>query len=92
MIEGLFAADLAYLQDFYNRINGNGTAALKVICPHVPAGLRGGAGAPGGILGYPLDRLYEEVAYIAYHFHWPHEQLMTLEHAERRRWVGRSPG
>jgi hypothetical protein len=31
--------------------------------------------------------LYEEVAFIAYHFHWPHEQLMTLEHAERRKWA-----
>jgi hypothetical protein len=33
IIENLFAADLAYLQDFYQRINGNGTAALKVVCP-----------------------------------------------------------
>jgi hypothetical protein len=36
---------------------------------------------------YPLDRLYEEVAYIAYHFHWPHDQVMGLEHRERQRWV-----
>ncbi len=42
---------------------------------------------PGGMMGYPLRQLYEEVAYIAYHFHWPHEQLMALEHGERRRWV-----
>ena len=42
---------------------------------------------PGGIIGYPLDRLYEEVAYIAYHFHWPHEQLLEFEHGERQRWV-----
>jgi len=34
-----------------------------------------------------LDQLFEEVAYLAYHFHWPHEQLMALEHGERRRWV-----
>lgn len=34
VIEGLFASDLAYLQDFYNRINGNGTRAVKVVCPH----------------------------------------------------------
>ncbi len=34
VIEGLFAADVAYLQDFYNRINGNGTSAVKVVCPH----------------------------------------------------------
>lgn len=32
-IENLFASDLAYLQDFYQRINGNGTGRLKVACP-----------------------------------------------------------
>ena len=32
-IENLFASDLSYLQDFYQRINGNGTARLKVTCP-----------------------------------------------------------
>jgi hypothetical protein len=41
----------------------------------------------GGALGYPLDRLFEEVAYIAYHFHWPHEEIMSLEHVDRQRWV-----
>ena len=34
VVEGLFAADLAYLQEFYNRINSNGNAAFKVVCPH----------------------------------------------------------
>jgi hypothetical protein len=28
------------------------------------------------------------VAYIAFHFHWPREQILDLEHAERQRWVG----
>ncbi len=37
-IESLFASDLAYLQDFYNRINGNGSLALKVVCPHCQKG------------------------------------------------------
>ena len=40
------------------------------------------------MIGYPSDRLFEEVAYIAYHFHWPHDQIMQLEHRERQRWVG----
>jgi len=31
--------------------------------------------------------LYKEVAFISYHFHWPHDAVMTLEHTERRRWV-----
>lgn len=36
--------------------------------------------------GYPSTRLYEEMAHIAYHFHWSFAELMNLEHAERRRW------
>ena len=35
---------------------------------------------------YPLNQLYEEMAFIAYHFHWPSAELMALEHRERRRW------
>ena len=38
VIEGLFASDLAYIQEFYNRINGNGTSVLKVVCPHCEKG------------------------------------------------------
>jgi hypothetical protein len=33
IIEGLFAADLAYLQDFYNRINSNQARRIGVMCP-----------------------------------------------------------
>ena len=36
---------------------------------------------------YPKDALYEELAYIAYHFHWQLEPLLEMEHAERHRWV-----
>lgn len=39
------------------------------------------------MIGYPLDQLYEEVAFISYHFHWPLNQVMDLEHADRRSWV-----
>jgi hypothetical protein len=31
--------------------------------------------------------LYEEVAFVAYHFHWPPEAIVNLEHADRLRWV-----
>jgi hypothetical protein len=24
---------------------------------------------------------------VAYHFHWPHHEVMALEHDERRAWV-----
>jgi hypothetical protein len=34
VIEGLFASDLNYLQDFYNRINENGRRSFTVVCPH----------------------------------------------------------
>lgn len=36
--------------------------------------------------GYPLDRLYEEVAFIAYYFHWGYDEVMNIPHHERRRW------
>ena len=39
------------------------------------------------MIGYPSEQLYEEVAFIAYHFHWPYDQVMSLDHQERRRWV-----
>ena len=35
---------------------------------------------------YPVRLLYEEMAFIAHHFHWSHEELMRLDHRERRRW------
>ena len=35
---------------------------------------------------YPVDELYEEMAFIAYHFHWSNQELMQLEHRQRRRW------
>ncbi len=48
---------------------------------------RGGAFCPpGGIAGYPLNRLYEEIAFIAYYFHWGHEEILNMEHNERKRW------
>jgi len=34
VIEGLFAADLAYLQDLYHRINENGHNRVQTQCPH----------------------------------------------------------
>lgn len=33
VIENLFASDFSYLQDFYNRINDNDSAKIRVICP-----------------------------------------------------------
>lgn len=33
IIEGLYSADLAYLQEFYNRINRTGSPAVEALCP-----------------------------------------------------------
>ena len=35
---------------------------------------------------YPRRALYAEMAFIASHFHWGRDELMALEHRERRRW------
>ena len=34
VIEGLYAADLSYLQDLYSRINKNGHNRVQTQCPH----------------------------------------------------------
>ena len=36
---------------------------------------------------YAANRLYEEVAYVAFHFHWPLDDILDLEHPLRRRFV-----
>lgn len=33
VIEGLYAGDLSYLQELYNRVNRNGKASLPAVCP-----------------------------------------------------------
>jgi hypothetical protein len=51
------------------------------------ATISGGTDSRGGIVGYPSDRLYEEVAFIAYHFHWSQADLLNLDHLSRKRWI-----
>lgn len=34
VIENLFSADLAYLQDFYRQINETGTSQIEIACPN----------------------------------------------------------
>ena len=45
-----------------------------------------GDGLPGVIRGYPVDLVYDEVAFIAYYFHWNYNDIMSMDHAERRKW------
>jgi Family of unknown function (DUF6760) len=33
------------------------------------------------------DTLFEEVAYVAYHLHWPLDTILDLEHPLRLRFV-----
>ena len=40
----------------------------------------------GSLKAYPVTSLYEEMAFIAFHFHWSFAEIMQLEHNERRRW------
>jgi hypothetical protein len=36
---------------------------------------------------FDAGRLFEEVAYVAYHFHWPFDEIVDLEHPLRQRFV-----
>jgi hypothetical protein len=36
---------------------------------------------------YPLDRLHEEVAFIAQGLGWDGDAILALTHRERARWV-----
>lgn len=47
IIEKLFSADFAYLQDFYRRINENGTAKVSITCPECNQNIEVDLGHPG---------------------------------------------
>jgi hypothetical protein len=48
---------------------------------------RSGGTPIGGVVGYPLDRVYREVAILGSVAHWTLTELLDLDHLERRRWV-----
>lgn len=48
VIENLYAADLAYLQELYNRINHNGRPCLEAVCPKCEARFEVEMSSPGG--------------------------------------------
>ena len=41
----------------------------------------------GALAVYPREQLFQEVAYIAYHFHWPFDDVIDMEHEERHVWL-----
>ena len=42
----------------------------------------------GGIETVGSDRLWEEIAFLAYYLHWPLDDLLDLTHAVRQRMTG----
>lgn len=46
-IESLFAADFAYLQELYNRINENGANSVQAVCPNCNHGFEHEVPPPG---------------------------------------------
>ena len=36
---------------------------------------------------YAAGQLHEEIAYVAYHFHWSFNELLDLEHLRRQAFV-----
>jgi hypothetical protein len=55
--------------------------------PPLPKPFLRGIHLVGGVLSYPSEQLYEEVACVAFHFHWSLEDILELEHSERQRWI-----
>lgn len=55
--------------------------------PGVRCEIRQGVRSPGGIVSYPLENIFKEVAFIAYHFHWDRTSILDLTHKERHQWV-----
>lgn len=41
---------------------------------------------------YPAPELWHEVSYLAYHLHWPLDDLLDLEHTDRTRLVSEVAG
>jgi hypothetical protein len=40
-----------------------------------------------GLALYPRDQLDQELAYVAYHFHWSPDDILDMEHHERHTWL-----
>ncbi len=49
VIENLFSADFAYLQDFYRQINENGTSMFSISCPECNKKVEVDLGRMGGL-------------------------------------------
>ncbi len=41
----------------------------------------------GGSISRPREKLYREAADIAYHFHWPKNEIFVMTGKERKQWL-----
>ena len=39
-----------------------------------------------GLVLYPQEQLYQEMTFLSYYLHWSRDEVMALNHQERRRW------
>ena len=39
------------------------------------------------MLRYPPEAIWQEIAFLAYHLHWPLDDLLDLEHGDRVRLI-----
>ena len=39
------------------------------------------------VLRYPTESIWQEIAFLAYHLHWPLDDLLDLEHSDRVRLI-----
>ena len=46
-----------------------------------------GTSPRGGVVIYLSERIYREVAYVAYHFNWSRDDIMSMSHYERQKWI-----
>jgi hypothetical protein len=55
--------------------------------PEMQSSVQGKIFIVGGVIGYPSKQLHEEVACLAFHFHWSLDEILALEHNDRRSWI-----
>ena len=86
---GPLRLDLAFLQDLYRRINQEGHTQAAVTCPACNHEFTVDVAGEQRLGDRDLRerRLFEEIAYVAYHFHWPMDAILDLEHPLRLRFV-----
>lgn len=53
----------------------------------MPTCLCRGALPGGGVVSYPAADLQAEVAFLSLQVHWTLEEILSLEHRDRNRWI-----